>query len=170
MAGHKRETLQILIGARQPFIGHLEVCVELLQALGRLDLFGNVPGDFGGACDPSQGVEQRRTRQRHIDQVSALGTPNRLILDSFTLLDAIKYRAHLVHTVGRREGENRTANHFFCRVAENTLSAFVPTGDHAVEVLSDNGIAENSTIEANRRLVSSARRRTVTSLNTSTVP
>src|SRR5690348_3168622 len=70
-----------------------------------------------------------------------LGLPNRFeMVDTLSPPDARQDHALFILPIVRDEDRNGLANYLRGRVAEHTLRTPIPTCDHAIEVLADNGI------------------------------
>src|SRR6266567_1173761 len=102
--------------------------------LGLLPL-GDVANDLRCANDSPQCIVDRRPGYRHVDQLAALCAPDGFVLlNPFSVFYALQNSRRLINAAGRDDGRNRVADHLFGRIAEDTLSALVPTRNDSIQV------------------------------------
>ena len=70
--------------------------------------------------------------ERNINQTSVFSHSNRVIVvNMLAAPNSFKNESLFVFTVCRNKDCNRFPNNFFCRIAKNSLSAFVPRSDNS---------------------------------------
>src|SRR5579859_4347639 len=96
----------------------------------------DVSGDFRGAYDLAFSIFDRRDRHRNVDQATVFAPANCFIMiGPLSTPNTPKDHGLLIKLFGRDENCDRPAHCFVSRIAEDALSALVPTLNGTVEVL-----------------------------------
>jgi len=107
---------------------------EFLPLLPTLTLC-DVSGNFRRSNYVAVTIPDRRNRHGNVDEAAVLALPNRFVmLDSFSAPDAVQHHGFFVVPIRRNEDCDGPANGFLRGIAEESMRATIPAGDHAVEV------------------------------------
>src|SRR5215207_7510526 len=107
----------------------------------RLLARADVPRNFGHARDLARSIPHRGHRQRNIDQTSILAAADSFIM--FYLLAtsyALQNFAFLMQEVRWKQLGDRLADDLFGCVPEKAFGSWVPAGNDAIWVLTDDGV------------------------------
>ena len=107
----------------------------------RLLTHADVPGDLGHARDLPCSISERGHRQRNIDQTSILAAPDSFIVfDLLATSYALKNYGFLMQEVPWKQKGDRFADDLIGCVPEKAFGSRVPAGNHAIQVLTDDGV------------------------------
>src|SRR4029434_6024817 len=128
--------------------GHgIEVEQGAIAFLARAQLFlrllapGDVASDFRCADRAACRILDGRNGQRYFQQRTIFTQADGFeMVHTFATLEPRENVRLFVLAVRRNEHRNGLADGFLGRVAEQTLRAFIPTGDNAVEVFANDGV------------------------------
>src|SRR5262249_38690749 len=102
---------------------------------------GDVARDLRGADDPPLDVANRRDRERDVEQAAVLAPADGFeVVDALAASDARENFGLFIEPVGRDQDGDRLSDHLCSLIAEQTLGALVPGGNHAVEIFADDRI------------------------------
>ncbi len=136
--GQKRGARPSAVGG---LMGRALLCVKLGQPRFDGAPFGNVSRDLRCADDRAAGVADRRDGHRHFHQPSVLAHPDGLeVFDPLAAADLREHDVFFAQAVRRDQHRDRLADSVCGRVAEQALSAAIPRGDDAVQILADNRV------------------------------
>src|SRR6185295_11197147 len=91
--------------------------------------------------DLAVGVVDRRNRERDLNSPTVLSHPFGLeVIDAFAAADGGQNPGDLVGALDGNEAGDRLPEHLLGGVSEDAFGAGIPTGDDAVEVLTDHRI------------------------------
>src|ERR1043166_2800652 len=123
MAGHESEPFQVFVGSRQTRI-------QLRNAFGCEDLFGDIPCYYGGCNDFSAlGFHGRHGKRDIYDVTVFAAASSLLLLDHFPAPDTREHTVNLFFSSSRSENRYRLADHLSRRVTVRLLGPAVPTRD-----------------------------------------
>src|SRR5207249_1648601 len=102
---------------------------------------GDVARDFRRTDDPPRGIFERGDGQRYFHWRTIFADAHRLeMVHALAAQEVGEDFGLFLLAVRRNEHGNGLTDGFLRRVAEETLGAFVPTGDDVVEVFADDGV------------------------------
>src|ERR1700730_15135058 len=91
------------------------------------------------------GILDGRNCKRNIKRRAVLAYADSFeMIDALTSPDPLKDHGFLVPAIGRNYKHNALADGLFSRIAEQALGTFIPTGDHAIQILADNRIVRGT--------------------------
>src|SRR6185295_48198 len=135
---------QMLCGRVMQLIGNTPALFVLKSEqtlVFRLLARADVARNLGHARDLACSIPQRGHRQRDIDQTSILAAAHSLIvLDLLTKSYALKNCAFLILEAQWEQTGDRLADDLFGCVPEKAFGSWVPAGNYAIEVLTDDGV------------------------------
>ena len=112
---------------------------------GLLDPLGvrNVSRDCGGAHNQAGRVLDRRHGERHIEHSAVLRQSSSLeVCNTLVGPDAVEDLVQFMPLIRWNQERGWTTDRFACGIAVQPLGTPIPTQDHAVEVLGDDGVVE----------------------------
>src|SRR5215472_3561980 len=102
---------------------------------------GNVPRNFRGSDDPAVAAEDRRHRQRNINQRTILAFADRFIMaDALAAPQPLQNGRLLVYAIGGEEERYRLTNDLLSAVAKKVFRPFVPALNNPLQVLADDRV------------------------------
>src|ERR1700730_1204388 len=91
------------------------------------------------------GILDGRNCKRNIKRRAVLAYPDSFeMINALTSPEPLKNHCFLVLAISGNNEHNALADSLFSRVAEQPLRTFIPTGDHTIQVLADDGIVRGT--------------------------